>query len=321
MNRNDTYKPSSTTPPAGSSGGKPMNRHAQGQGAAAVVITEPAAEVRALAVHPAPASPLDLPVEVFRSGLTRRKENRAALMEWVRAALVEGVDYGCIHSVGKTKCQFAAQGRASECPNPHHWSKPSLFKPGAEKICGMLGVTVHFPTLHDYEQAALHGVKLEQIIVRCEIHDAAGRVVADGVGARALAQDYGDINKALKMAEKSAHIDATLRMAGLSEVFTQDLEDMTHGKDVETQTKDAQGDRLPGPAPARTITEGQRQRLEARIEVLGVDRKRVLDWMCRATYGHITRFADLTPGLYARVFDKINQLAASVATAGTGAGT
>ena len=90
----------------------------------------------------------------------------------------------------------------------------------------MLGVTVRYPTLQDYERAALTGAQLSQIIIRCEIVDASGRVVADGVGARIIAQDNGDINKALKMAEKSAHIDATLRMAGLSEVFTQDLEDM-----------------------------------------------------------------------------------------------
>jgi hypothetical protein len=38
-------------------------------------------------------------------------------------------------------------------------------------------------------------------------------------------QDFCDPNKAFKMAEKSALIDATLRLAGLSEMFTQDLED------------------------------------------------------------------------------------------------
>jgi hypothetical protein len=32
------------------------------------------------------------------------------------------------------------------------------------------------------------------------------------------------------MAEKSAHIDATLRVAGLSELFTQDIEDMLQDK-------------------------------------------------------------------------------------------
>ena len=48
-------------------------------------------------------------------------------------------------------------------------------------------------------------------------------------------KDKGDINKSLKMAEKSAHIDATLRIAGLSEIFTQDLEDMLKDKhDIST---------------------------------------------------------------------------------------
>src|SRR5690606_3621374 len=139
------------------------------------------------------------------SGLQRRKENRRELMAWIRSSLVEGVDFG----------------RVMTKRGP---SKPSLWKPGAEKICGMLGVTVRFPTLEHYEQAALNGVELHNIILRCEIVDAEGRVVANGIGARSLKQDCGDINKTLKMAEKSAHIDATLRMAGLSEVFTQDLE-------------------------------------------------------------------------------------------------
>lgn len=260
-----------------------------------------------LAIAPASASPLDLPAEAFRAGLDRRKENRAALMEWVRAALVEGVDYGRIHIAGKDKCRA---GRS--CTNPAHFSKPSLFKPGAEKICGMLGVTVHYPTLHDYEQAALHGVALAHVIMRCEIKDASGHVVADGVGARSLKQDYGDLNKALKMAEKSAHIDATLRMAGLSEVFTQDMEDMTHGKDLETQSGNAGGDRIPQPATApepRTITEAQRRRLESRVAELGLDRERVKQWLARATRGQVRHFAELTPGLYEKLDAKLEDWA------------
>jgi len=42
-----------------------------------------------------------------------------------------------------------------------------------------------------------------------------------------LKQDFGDTNKALKMASKSAFIDATLKLAGLSDIFTLDLEDMS----------------------------------------------------------------------------------------------
>ena len=167
------------------------------------------------------ATPLDMPAEAFAAALDRRKTNRTALMQWVRGALVENVDYGSIHVMSKEKCN-----RGRFCTDPNHFSKPSLWKPGAEKICGMLGVTAHFPTLGDYERAVLEGRRLQQVIIRCELHDAADRVVADGVGARSLAQDYGDLNKALKMAEKAGMIDATLRMAGLSEVFTQDIEDM-----------------------------------------------------------------------------------------------
>jgi len=172
-------------------------------------------------------SPLDMPADQFRAGLDRRKQNRQLLMDWLRTALVEGVDFGPVHIAGKDKCNLARSGRVKECTNAYHWSKPSLFKPGAEKITGMLGMTVHYPSLTGYENAFVSGVEIKQVMLRCELHDAHGRVVAEGVGARNLTQDYGDINKALKMAEKSAHIDATLRLAGLSEVFTQDVEDFS----------------------------------------------------------------------------------------------
>lgn len=273
-------------------------------------------EVRLVTQQPVAASPLDLPAEQFRSGLDRRRENRAALMEWVRSALVEGVDYGRIHVVGKNKCSFGAR-----CKNPAHFSKPSLFKPGAEKICGMLGVTVHYPTLVDYEQAALKGVQLQNIIIRCEIQDAVGRVVADGVGARSLKQDYGDINKAMKMAEKSAHIDATLRMAGLSEVFTQDLEDMNQ-KGNETPAGKSAASSPPlragnpsgsGPVPSGEngafITEAQRKWLESRITEFGLDRERVMAWVRKASKGRVKELNQLTPVMYQTLEDRLGEWA------------
>lgn len=212
-----------------------------------------AAPAAAGAPVPVAINPLDLPAEVFRAGLDRRKANRAALMEWIRSALVEGVDFGAI-------------------PTRRGPSKPSLWKPGAEKICGMLGLTAHYPTLRDYEQAALSGVALEHIIIRCELRDGAGRVVAEGVGARSLRQDSGDLNKALKMAEKSAMIDATLRCAGLSEVFTQDLEDMP-----------PEPAHAPVQAPEiQRINAAMLAALETRISSYGLDRARVLAWVQRA---------------------------------------
>jgi len=168
-------------------------------------------------VHTTVANPLDVATGTFTAALQRRTENRNALVEWVRKSLVDGTDYGTI----KTK-----RGE----------SKPSLRKPGAEKICGMLGLSVNYPGLSKYEDAAVSGVEIKQIIIRCELRDGSGNLMADGIGARLLAQDSGDLNKALKMAAKSAQIDATLRCAGLSEIFTQDLEDMIIDATPATQT-------------------------------------------------------------------------------------
>jgi hypothetical protein len=185
-----------------------------------------------------PSSPMDYPVERFSQALERREDNRKALLKWIQSNLQAGIDFGQIHVMGKDKCRLAKDGRAHECIDPRHWSKPSLWKPGAEKICGMLGLIPRFPNLSEYENVVLRGEDIKIIILKCELHTGSGFVAAEGTGARRIAQDNGDINKSLKMAEKSSHIDATLRVAGLSELFTQDLEDMNNGakQDIQSDT-------------------------------------------------------------------------------------
>jgi hypothetical protein len=206
-----------------------------------------------------PSAPLDWPVERFTQALDRREVNRKALLKWIQSNLQAGIDYGQIHVVGKDKCRLVADGRTHECLDPRHWSKPSLWKPGAEKICGMMGLIPRFPNLAEYEKAALSGEDIKTIILKCELHTGNGFVAAEGSGARRVDQDRGDINKSLKMAIKSAHIDATLRVAGLSELFTQDIEDMLGDKagKENLQSDDGNGNRpspqpQPQPTPAPT---------------------------------------------------------------------
>jgi hypothetical protein len=159
-------------------------------------------------VQPAVINPMDASPALFRAGLDRRKENRSTLMDWIRSSLVEGRDYGSIMIKGQR-------------------SKPSLLKPGAEKIAGMLGLIPRFPNLKQYEDAVLDGKPINNIILKCELHNQIGEVIGEGVGARSVeTQDNGDLNKSLKMAAKSAMIDCILRTAGISEVFTQDIEGM-----------------------------------------------------------------------------------------------
>ncbi len=196
-------------------------------------------------------SPLDLPTEHFQAGLDRRKQNRHLLMQWLSTALVNDIDFGRIHVVGKDRCQLTRMGKMADCMEPSHWSKPCLFKPGAEKISSALGVTVHYPSLRDYESAVLSKAEIHMIVLRCELRDAHGNVVAEGIGARDLKQDWGDINKSLKMCAKSAHIDAVLRLAGISSMFTQDIDDRPPIPDPGEADFD-DGEAFPDFAPAQT---------------------------------------------------------------------
>ena len=250
----------------------------------------PAGESTAVAIRS--GSPFDGNVAEFRGALARRGENRGALIDWVRSSLVDGVDYGKIHTKKKTDCRHGGPPACTPELEPYHWTKPSLRKPGAEKICGMLGVIPTFPTLKNYEELALQGIPIEQIILRCHLLSASGEVLADGVGARSVKAEYGDLNKALKMAVKSAHIDATLRMAGLSEIFTQDLEDMPpqafEGQQntpppAQRQQRQAPANKPAAQAPQRTAggrgfaTEKQVMLIERRCGDAGIDQRDLCD--------------------------------------------
>lgn len=159
------------------------------------------------------AHPLEVDPVAFSKALALRTDNRRTLVDWLRDALKRGQDFDALHVISKDKCK---DGR--KCQIDWHWSKDQLFKPGAEKICGMLGVTPTYPNLQRYEEAAATGTNIKAVIIRCQITAISGAVVAEGVGSASVS-DRVDLNKALKMACKSAHIDATLRMAGLSEIF------------------------------------------------------------------------------------------------------
>lgn len=107
--------------------------------------------------------------------------------------------------------------------------KPTLLKPGAEKILMLLGLTNEYQIIekvHEYESGFF------AFTVCCKLFKD-NKLITEGVGhcntkeRRYINQDpYTLANTCLKMAKKRAQIDATLTVASLSEVFTQDIEDM-----------------------------------------------------------------------------------------------
>jgi len=114
---------------------------------------------------------------------------------------------------------------------PGTGSKPTLLKPGAEKILMLLGLSSEYEIVEkvqDYDKGFF------AYTVRCVL-TKNGQVITEGLGhcnsrEKKYMSEKQDIymlgNTCLKMAKKRAQVDATLTVAALSEIFTQDLEDI-----------------------------------------------------------------------------------------------
>jgi len=107
--------------------------------------------------------------------------------------------------------------------------KPTLLKPGAEKIQMLMGVTSEYNVIdkvEDYESGYF------DYTVKCVLYKS-GMQLTEGLGSantiesKYVSRDgFSMKNTVLKMAKKRAQVDATLTIASLSNVFTQDVEDM-----------------------------------------------------------------------------------------------
>lgn len=125
----------------------------------------------------------------------------------IRESFVEGHDYGVI-------------------PNT---DKPTLLKPGAEKILMLLGLRSEFDIVEstrDFEKGFF------EYQIRCRLLHG-DIIITEGLGTcntrevkyRKLDPFTLD-NTVLKMAKKRALVDAALLVGSLSDIFTQDVEDM-----------------------------------------------------------------------------------------------
>lgn len=107
--------------------------------------------------------------------------------------------------------------------------KPTLLKPGAEKILMMMGLRSEFEiadSTRNFEKGFF------QYQVRCKLLKG-DILITEGLGScntrerKYLKMDpYTMDNTVLKMAKKRAMVDAALLVASLSDVFTQDIEDI-----------------------------------------------------------------------------------------------
>src|SRR5215471_4533216 len=152
---------------------------------------------------------------------------RALLRAYISQNMQEGIDYYTLTIGGKE-------------------SKPSLSKAGSEKFTSLFNLQARFRK--DDETWEMLGRPAGIICYVCALYTKSGEFVGEGRGAREVRQDQ-DVNKAIKMAQKSSQCDAVLRTGSLSDYFTQDLEDR--------------------PEQAERIVRQQKKRIVALLQQLG----------------------------------------------------
>lgn len=146
----------------------------------------------------------NLPINLIQTTMVKINNFQGVIQKNLR----EGSDYGLIPGCG---------------------NKKTLLKPGAEKVLMLLGITSKYELIEkvqDYNEGFF------AFTVRCILlkNDS---LITEGLGhcntreKKYQRQDAFTLaNTCLKMAKKRAQIDATLAVASLSEIFTQDLEDI-----------------------------------------------------------------------------------------------
>jgi hypothetical protein len=140
--------------------------------------------------------------------LSEAEERMKALNDFVTQMMQEGVDYGRLEG----------------------YSKPTLLKPGAEKLCDAFGFSKQVDVIQRIEEWE-KGFFAYEVKVTL-INKQTGMMDAEGIGScnsreKSFAhQDpYTLVNTFLKMAKKRALIDAVLSATRASGIFTQDIED------------------------------------------------------------------------------------------------
>ena len=177
------------------------------------VVREPRLEVR---VKPQTSQAMSLmtPTEM-RKQLRTESKKRQILVEYIAEHFAEGTDYGKIE--GK-----------------NFVSKDTLFKPGAEKFLSLFRLRVEYEK--DTDTWEMLGSKSGTVCYLCKVYTMEGVLVAEGRGGANVGSE-GTENKAIKIAQKRAKIDATLSTGGLSDFFTQDLEDKSEYQNATTPNK------------------------------------------------------------------------------------
>lgn len=176
----------------------------------------------AVSVQPQGLSVSMLPVDEMRPLLAEYEKRRSEFRVWLRNQMTEGVHYG-----------YPPGCKPRNTDQKQYKDRPSLYKAGADLCCDLLKMRPVWEP--DMDSWKMGGSKDGTFYRKCKlINDGSpffidreiGEVLGEGCGAGTIGAKSADANKAIKDAQKRAKVDAVLNTLGLSDLFTQDIEDM-----------------------------------------------------------------------------------------------
>lgn len=182
-------------------------------------------------------------------------------------SILDNIDIGQINSMMNSIVRFQtvvqkALKKGHDYDTIPGTQKPTLLKPGAEKLLMLLGLTSEYEIverIEDYDRGVFaytircilskgnqkiaeglgscnskedkyrwRWVKEEELPVDIDKDTLKSRTTKYGTVQYRIENDeiYSQANTILKMAKKRSQVDAVLTVAALSEIFTQDIEDM-----------------------------------------------------------------------------------------------
>jgi hypothetical protein len=149
---------------------------------------------------------------VYAKAIALTAAHYKVMIAFVSAQMQQGIDYGTIPGT----------------------NKPTLLKPGAEKLCRLFNLRPNFNLIQsvvDFEKPIFH------YHYRCSLY-RSGEMVGEGDGCANSMENkyqkqkykiYDLTNTICKIAQKRALIAAVLSSCGASEFFSQDMEALSGG--------------------------------------------------------------------------------------------
>jgi len=205
-------------------------------------------------------------------------------------SIIDSVDLRQVEQIMHKIAQFQMAIRNTLLPNHDYGvipgaDKPTLLKPGAEKILMLLGLSSEYELIQqveDYEKGffaytvrcvlSRNGLKITEGVGHANTRERRYTVVKDK--SKEPRDPFSLANTVLKMAKKRALVDAALTVASLSDIFTQDLEDLIEDDAQQQGRKQNGGQRRNGNGQMRNpdgpATEQQAKAIHAIANRVGL---------------------------------------------------